>query len=397
MPPVGYIAPRYLITIEGTELKTDITEFIESVIYEEGDNVASSIQIRLNNLNYLFNEHKAFLEGNKVDLWMGYTDSKLEFMNRCRIVRPNPEFPRSGIPKMSIEARGLEIDLMTEPKKGKYWRNRKDSEIFKTLMGQHNIVPDSRDTQIRKEERLQKKGMSEWQFLQHLSKLNGYSIDIRYDHRKFGGAYIGYFGPPDREPEHTFRFSYGTGESDATLLEFMPEVSLPSATTKLVMTYVDATLRKSRSIEVETTGKKIEKVRFVSTAGQLRATKEMTNGPGAKISAFGQTEEVLPDRRFRSLKEAKRFLASWWARREREFITARGVLVGEPSLRKGQIHTFVLPDVRHSGRWRITSVRHSMAGGQLYETEFTASKIVVDSEVGRDASDSKVRVRERDH
>ena len=403
MIDANYLAPRFLISVEGTKLKTDITAFVRSVTYEEGDDVVSSINIDLKNPEFRFNDDKVFLEGNKVDLWMGYSGTnkghgKLTFMNRCTIMKPNPVFPRgSQMPSFNVEARHAATEkLMNDEPTGKRYVGLIDSKIVERIYNFVGVASFLIDTPKRgpKAVRLRKKGMSFWKFIQYLARVNGYVVDVRYDMDT--GSDLGYFGPSEGSTDQKFTFTYGTGESDATLLEFQPDFSLPASKSKIEVTFIDPKTRKTRKFEIEADRREAEEVKYVGPSGARKAQREVRNGPSIILSAFGERIETVADRRFRSVADAKRFVSAWWARREREFIFGRGVVVGEPTLRRGQVHRLVLPDKRLTGDWRLTSVRHSMSPGQLYETEFTATKVVLGSKVGDTVSSGDVTVSEKD-
>lgn len=398
----NYFAPRFLISVEGTKLKTDVTSLVSSVTYEEGDDVVSSINIDLMNPGFFFNENKMFLEGNKVDLWMGYAATnkdhgKLTFMNRCTVMKPNPRFPRSGMPTFNVECRHEATEkLMDDEPTGKRYVGLKDSEIVERILNFVGVGSFTFETPARgsKAVRLRRKGTSFWKFVQYLARINGYLLDVRHDIKQ--GLDLGYFGPTERSADNKFTFTYGTGDSDATLLDFDPDISLPSSKSKIEVTFIDPKTRKTRKFEIEADRRDAEEVKFVGPGGARPAQREVKNGPAVILSAFGERVETIADRQFKSIADAKRWVSAWWARREREFIFGRGTVIGEPTLRRGQVHRIVVPDKRLTGDWRITSVRHRMAAGSPYETEFTATKVVLGSKVGDTVSSSGVNVSEAD-
>jgi phage protein D len=202
-----YTAFRYLISVEGTKLKADVTDFIQSVVYEEGENVASKIELDVANPDFRFSESKVFAEGNAVDLWMGYVGKPLGFMGRGIIVKPNPTFPRSGVPRFRVTAHDVSRKLMNVGKddKGKTYKKKKDSAIAEEIFKEIEVSPFVVATKGLKT-RTRKKGDSRWLFLQRLAKLNGYSVNIRYDPTK--GTHLGWFGPADgEEQEEKYKFS----------------------------------------------------------------------------------------------------------------------------------------------------------------------------------------------
>lgn len=398
-PKVDLLAPRYVIVVEGTKLKSDVTAFISSVEYEEEQDHSSKITLEVLNQDFRFLDERVFAEGNEVDLWMGYAGKPMHFMNRGIIVKPDPRFPRSGIPRMTIVANDLSQNLMTvgAKDKGKVYSKMKDSDIASKIFKEEGIGPfvfQTKGTVTRQ----RKKGKSRWDFLKELARLHNFTVWVRYDPEQ--SMYMGYFGPPDVSDQPTkHKFIYGTGEADATLLEFDPKMSLPSQSTEVEVTWTDPKTRKTHRIKCEVKKKDAERTRFTAAAGAVgkdKLKKKVQNGPSVVITCFGQREEVIADRKFSSAAEAKRFAASWFDARQKDFLFGNGVLVGSPDVRLGHIHELKGLGTRLSGDWVLTRVSHRMAGQGLYETSFSGTKRVLKSVVGAPENVSKVKAEEEE-
>jgi phage protein D len=278
-----------------------------------------------------------------------------------------------------------------ERDKGRTYSKKRDSEIAESIFKEIEVAPFTIQTKGLKT-RTRKKGTPRWQFLKRIARLNGYVVDIRYDPTK--KLHVGFFGPADAETqEEVFKFSYGTGEPDATLLEFTPDTSLPSQNTKLEVTYTDPKTRKTHRVEVEVVRKDAERTKFTGTDGAKKLKKEIANGPSVTLTVFGQSEEVITDRQFTSAKDAKRWASAWWDRRQREFSFGRGSVLGVNTLRKGQVHEFKGLGNRLSGKWQLTSVIHRQSGNSLYEVEMTATKVVLSSLVSAPGNVANVKDR----
>lgn len=398
LPGVGQLAPRYVIVVEGTKLKSDVTAFIASVEYEEEQDRASKITLEVLNHGFRFLDEKVFAEGNEVDLWMGYAGKPLHFMNRGIIVKPDPRFPRSGIPRMTITAHDLSQNLMTvgAKDKGKSYAKMRDSEIAAKIFKEEGIGPFVFQTKGLVT-RTRKRGKSRWEFLRELARLHNFTVWVRYDPTQ--RMYLGYFGPPDVSDQPTkHRLIYGTGEPDATLLEFDPRMSLPSQSTEVEVVWTDPKTRKSYRIKCEVKKKDAERTRFTAAAGAVgkgeRLRKKVPNGPAVTLTCFGQREEVIADRKFTCPADAKRFAAAWFDARQKDFLFGSGVLLGSPDIRLGHVHELKGLGPRLSGDWVLTRVSQKMSGGSLYETSFTATKKVLKSVVGAPENVSKVTSEE---
>jgi phage protein D len=396
MPSVktDLLAPRYVIVIEGTKLKEDVTAYISSVEYEEEPNSSSKITLEVLNQDMRFLDERVFAEGNKVDLWMGYAGKPLHFMNRGIIVKPDPRFPRSGIPRMTITANDLSQTLMTTgaKDKGKVYSKTLDSDIVSKIFKEKGIAPFVFQTK-GKVTRVRKKGKTRWEFLKELAKLHNFVVWVRYDPEQ--GTDLGYFGPPDVSDQPTkHKFVYGTGELDATLLEFDPKMSLPSQSTEVEVSYTDPKTRKVHRIKCEVKKKDAEKMRFTAATGKDKAKQKILNGPSVTLTCFGQREEVIADRVFSSPVEAKRFAAAWFDARQQDFLFGRGTIVGSPDVRLGHVHELKGLGLRLSGDWVLTRVSHRMGGSGLYETSFDGTKKALKSVVGAPENVSQVKAEE---
>lgn len=388
------LAPRYLIKVQGTELREDVTRFIRSVEFLEQENSAARISLDVANPGFRWLESKTFAEGNEIDLWMGYVDRPLAFMGRGIVVRPNPRFPRSGMPSMRIVAHDVSRKLMDagEKDRGKVYKKKADSEIAEEIFREIEAAPFVFETKGRRG-RVRKRGVSRWQFLTKLARLHDFVVFVKYDPRK--RVNVGYFGPPDVEDQpEKFDFSYGTGEQDATLLEFFPDVNLSGQTTKLEMTWTDPKSRKTHRLEVEVERKVKESPLFVGTEGKRELKKPITSGPSVAFTILGQRTEEVVGRSFKSTADAKRFAAAWFQARQDEFALGSGVVLGNERVRRGHVHGLLGIGTRLSGDWHFTSTTHRMSSGGIYETEFTGRRVVLENVLGAPAGVAKVRNRE---
>lgn len=400
-----FLAPRYLLKVEGTKLEADVTRFVESVEFEEDEDAASKITIKINNHGFRFCDAKVFAEGNRLDLWMGYVGQPLVFMQRGTIVRPDPDFPRDGTPMMTVVAHDASRRLMDVPDddRGKTYRKMRDSEIAEAVFRE---VGASAFTYRTSEvvTRTRKRGDTRWEFLRDLALRNGFQFWLRYD--PIERADVGYFGPPWRGARddlpsfqtEKYVLSYGTNEADALLLEFHPRMSLEGQDVKVKMTFTTLKSRRTREIEINVSKlgqrSQAEKVKFTGAASTDRIRKPLATGPAVRFQAFGERMDVIPDRRFHSPKEARHFAVAWFRAMEDEFVLGRGTALGLPKLRRGQIHRFVLPSTRLTGDWRIVGTTHRMESGCVYETEIRARRLPPRSVVQSVADITPARVTE---
>lgn len=376
----NFVAPRYLISVEGTKLKGDVTRFISGVRFREAEDEASKITLTVINDRFRFLDEKVFAEGNKIDLWLGYSGRPLSFMDRGTIVAPNPQFPRSGMPTLTVEAHGAARILMDPDVKkhdrGRVFRQMRDSEIASKLFREEGILPFVFHTKALGT-RVKKRGQTRWDFLKQLARLHGFVIWVRHDLER--GAPMGYFGPPDVEDQPVKRkFVYGG--ADATLFSFSPRFDFPSQATKVELAYTDPQTGKSFKVTTEVKKKTAEKTRFASVVGKEKLQKPIKNGPTVALTVFGQREYVMVPRPFTSPAAAKQYAAAWFARHEREFAWGDGESLGTPDVRQGHVHELAGIGARLSGDWQFSEVEHDVSRG--YALHFKVRKVVLDSVVG---------------
>lgn len=390
----AYLAPRYLIKVEGTKLSKDVTQYISSVEFTEQENSAAKIVISVSNCNFRFLDTKIFAEGNKLDLWMGYVSKPFKFMARGIIVKPNQNFPRSGIPILTVIAHDMSRKLMRlrENDNGKVYKKKRDSEIASLIFKSIEATPDVKATTGLKT-RVRKRGVTPWQFLKKLAKINGYIITVKYDIKK--KTNVGYFGPPlDENQPNKYNFIYGSGEQDSTLLDFRPDMSLASQETKLEMSYTDEKTRKTHKLVIDISDKKAEDTLFNASGGKKKLKKTIANGPSITFNIFGQQMKTVVGRTFKSTADAKRFAAAWFQSMQNEFVLGSGTVLGVSDIRRGHVHELNGLGNRLSGDWHFTSVSHSMQSGSIYEVRFTARKVVLDNVLGTPSGVTKVKNEE---
>lgn len=386
-----YLAPRFQIKVEDTSLENDILRYVTGVEYVEQEDSASKIVLHITNKELRFSESRLFAEGNHIELWMGY-GNKLKFMNRCQIVKPNPMYPRDSLPQLNVVAYDLSHKLMGNEKdfKGKVYRKKKDSEIASAIFKKYFITPDVVDTKKIISTRVHKKAMNPWEFLKKMAKINDYVINVRYDIE--AKKFLGYFGPSEIEKqEMVYDLAWGEGEIDSVLFEFYPDISIPSQTTDLEMVYTDFRTKKTKKIKIQIDKKKAEDTLYKAYNGKEKLKVFFNNGPSIAFNIYGQRLKSVQGPTFKSVKDAKRYAAMWFTRMQEEFIIAEGTCLGIPDLRMGQTHDFNGLGSRFNGEYHITSVRHTMTPGNIYEVDFTARKVIQDSFLGTKNNLSKVK------
>jgi phage protein D len=298
--------------------------------------------------------------------------------------------PSLNVVAHDLSRKLMDADTTKKQNRGKVYSKKLDSEIAEEIFKEVEAAPFVFATKGRKT-RVRKRGVTRWQFLRRLARINNFVVFVRYDVEK--RANVGFFGPPDvADQPKKYRFSYGTGELDSTLLEFFPDLSLPSQATKLEMVYTDAKTRKTHRIEIDVS-KKSERTLFTAAGGKKPLKEQIKSGPSVTFTVFGQRTRTIVGRSFVSPADAKRFAAVWFQSMQDEFALGNGTLLGVETLRMGHVHELAGIGSRLSGDWHFTSVSHRMSG-DIYEVDFTARKVVLENVLGTPAGVAKAKNRE---
>ena len=435
------IAPGFEISISGrdtseaTSLFSAVRPLVQSVVYEEDEEMSSLMEINIINQPdtgpgrpvdwRAVIDSKAFQEGNFIDLWMGYGNSR-HFMDRGEIVKWLPRFSSDGPQTITLKAfdgrhrmaRGnqfrVRIGKGKKQRKTAY-RNTPDEDIVKRIAQKYGYgvrfdIPEARKKKtsvltsvngVPKKivrhvfpTRVQGSGVSDWDFLRRLAEINRFDLWVQFD--PFDDNFVVNFkqrldtGPP------RFLFTYNPNDpadEPGSLLEAEPDFSINDQVTDVEVLLYD---RKRRVIERTTISdaNPEEDLKLSSKRvgpGQLKAKKSIQVGARVRFSAFGQVNEAISDMPFRNKKQAANFVQNFLRERERDFLLLSGTIVGLPLLRARDTHEIRGLGQRIDGIYRFINVRHEMQPGSIYRTTFTAHKVLTNN-VARRSPTTRVEI-----
>jgi phage protein D len=105
---------------------------VNDVTFEEDIEGADMISITINNPDLTLQDSRLFVEGNNIDLWMGYDGRRAFYMGRGLIVQVEPEFPQKGMPTIKLTAYDKSYYMMEEgkaeivPEGSEWWQRRRE-------------------------------------------------------------------------------------------------------------------------------------------------------------------------------------------------------------------------------------------------------------------------------
>lgn len=412
-------APAFQLVVNGAVMPERITARIESVEYEDNEELFDQLKIVLKGFIYddevgrdvpipeWVQSTTIFSEGNIVWLRLGY-NATLQLVGGAEIVKR--EFAYGSNPKATIIAyEPLHRMANQWAEKAIAYKGKLSATIVKEL-GQKSeysgVIGALFDTSNIKKlpaftprAEVQKAQESDYHFIKRMALVRGWQFYTRFDEESKKFAL--FYGPDVDQQDSVFKYTYNPlhelllGED--TIIEITPEVNLIDQSTEIEIISFN-----------EKTGKRIgHKAKYVPLEDGAAAVNrkftqsninfensELKNPTYYRFSAFGNNKRLVTDRPFKNEGEAKKFIINWARQTIKNFITCRGKVVGNEFIQSRQIHFFLGLGLTFSGsqlkpaKWYLTKVIHKISGGGgdlVYTTEFEARKTVEwlpDSDLG---------------
>lgn len=233
----------------------------------------------------------------------------------------------------------------------------------------HTTVRGSRPRTV-----VQKSGTSDWEFIKKLAKQRGYIVFTFFDFSS--RRWIGYWGPPNNVPQgKSYKFSYGQGD-ESTIESISPKISVRNQKTEIDLMYVDPRSNREQRLRVSMDQLSRYSPEFRGPDGNGTIDEPLGTGPQVTLTINGQRTQVLANRRFTDINDARRWLMAFWIRHAADFCTAEGkTIIGLPEMRARQVHE-IIGIGRVSGGYFITKATHKMGAGQFYSVSFASYRIV---------------------
>jgi hypothetical protein len=410
------LSPNFYLQISGKDtskaapLFDAIRPYIESISFEEDEEMASMLEINLINksrdeldtkadFRAVLN-NKAFQEGNFIDIWIGYEGLALDYKGRVEIVKWLPNFPADGPITFTIKgydgrhkmtkSNQFKVKQSGKARRRKtFYKGLTDDKIVKKIAAKYGYgadtdIPETKRRQVTTivnkqpktksvvPTRVQPSDMNDWAFLKKLANINRFDLWVAYDQSK--KQFVVNFKKRPDATSAIFKFEYQQGLG--SLIEAQPDFSIQDQPTDVEVLYFD---KKKRTIErtVISDSSRAEVVKLTSAGvGNLEVKKEIGRGASVRFTAFGQQIEVFADRPFASKSEATTFVQNYLKDREDDFLLLRGKVVGVESLSPRQVHECVGMSTRLDGFYRFTQVKHVQGPGEIYSCDILANKVL---------------------
>lgn len=378
------LAPNFVIKFDGKIASDSLANHVQSVEIDMALDLADKIDIKINNpigerdgvFGTIWAEDPTFDEGVLVEAYFGY-GNRLSLMGGWYLTERASDYPENGSPTLHLVGYDYSTRLMNDNEKGRPFKDKKDSQIVQEVitLGKYKLALDIEPTK-ETVSRIQKQGMSDWEFMKKLAELNGYDLWVDRQAELQGVLGISdvlHFRPRDfPEQDEYYTFEY-LKDGDGTLLNFSPERSLSGQSTELEVIWADPKTKRPL-ITTATAGDSQEEGITLQTRA-ARGTEDDT-GPSVRAKAYGRAVEVVADKPFRNGAEIRNFAKNYFKDRERSYTQGRGRIIGVESLRPGQLHYLKNLGQEFSGKYNFTQTIHRMTSGGGYDLEFSAFKVV---------------------
>jgi len=344
--PNSPLVPDFDIIINGTALSADAKSHTIALTVENDVNLPSLFIIEITGSTAQDNELKwiddpNFAIGNSVEISLGYVN-ELETVLMGEITALEPEFTQNRSPSLTI--RGYDRShRLQRGNKIRSFVQQKDSDIAAQIARENGLSANVTDSEVLHDYILQG-NQTDLDFLQQRAKAINYEIIVEDKTLNFR--------PVANATGETLTLSL---QSD--LIEFYPSMSSVGQITEVNVQGWDSKEKKA----IASSAKKGSEVSQM--AGK-------TLGSGLVESVFGQAVSVVCDRPIFNQAEADQIAKAKFNQSLLGLIIGEGTCFGRTDLKAGEVIKIDVASQRFSGKYYVTSVKHSYKAARGYYTYF---------------------------
>ncbi|PJF40818.1 MAG: phage late control D family protein [Chloroflexi bacterium] len=350
MTDLHELVPDFSILVNGSELSTDILVDVVGVSVHQDVNAASMFTIRMMTWDIQKSEltwvdDSLFNVGNTVSIKMGYVDHVQEVI-AGEITGLELEYIAAEPPQLVVRGYDRRHRLL-RGRKTKSFLNMKDSDIAKQIAGNHSLSPTVVDTKVKLDYVLQH-NQTDMEFLLDRAQRIGYEVVV--EDKKL------YFRPRQVAGSEAL-----TLDLQQDLLEFFPRLT--------AVTQVG---------EMSVRGWDIKKKEAITGKATSESTKLGSKTGTKAAGTFGTRAEWSVERPVSTKAEADAIAQGRFDEMALAYVTAEGKILGNTSLKAGEIVKIEGAGKRFSGKYYVTSAVHTYMPRTGYETNFTLRRNATD-------------------
>lgn len=391
------LAPAWDLMINGaTLLPSGVKALIESVSVDANVDGADELVIvaKAYNPTGLPGERWALVgstllaPGNLATVYAGYADGDLPVaLQRFRMVAEEVDYNAGDVPTVTFRGYSAAARL-GEHTDARAWEGPiSDSAIVEEIAAEHGLTVDVEATPTRDKGRHKKRGTSDLAFIRQLAVANGYGPPVvRYD--EAADADILTFKAQTVDTSTALTFTHDPVEAEAdvasgNLIRFRASLDLHGVPTQIVVggfdpetqTPVVVTMKITDAGQdpVILTGTKAKPYKFKGASEfQAKALADSDDPRKDVIETIALPSTVI------TVEDAVDWATRWVKLRAQAFLTGEAVILGNPSVWIGQVHTFQGLAPSHVGFWEVLGCRHTFDGNG-YTTALELGRILEDA------------------
>jgi hypothetical protein len=229
-------------------------------------------------------------------------------------------------------------------------------------------------TAYEEREVVQKAGTTDWDFIKGLARKHGFILFVFFDIES--NTWVGFWGPAEHVPQdQQFEFEYKR-DVDSTVENVTPTLSMRGQSTEIDLIYTDPRNRRESRLRIAVENVSDYSPEFRGPDGPMQIEDPVGNGPEVTLLIHGQRIVTHARQPFETAEEARQWLMGYWLRHANDFLLIEGkTIIGIPELRAREFHLFTGIG-RLEGEYFVTTARHRLSPGQLYQTEFSGRKVL---------------------
>lgn len=377
--PHKSMAPTFDVAIAGSKLGRGLSELVESLEYESVDGIADEARLTIANPDFVLSDSPLWQPGNEMDLWFGY-GTQIDHVGRVIIVRPEIDFPRSGMPKITVKGYTKDM-LMMQNTPGEEEASTRKFEVdlihdaVERVASRKAYHFDSLDIDRTpgRSATIQKADQSDYEYVKGLANVVGFLFWADYT---LDDKWAFHFRDPlvllAQEKKYTLEYARGDA---STLLDFRPELSLTGAVTKLQAQVRDPETNKKWVVEFNDT-EIAPDAKYTGDPEKVIDETHTTAGAVVRLFFGDYAIDVVSDKKFKSDADLRLWAQQWFRRKRENFIIGRGTTIGIEDLRARQTHALKGLTKSLDGDYYFARARHVFNGSDGYLTDFSARKVL---------------------
>ncbi len=343
MPSSQYVALR--IKVEGSYISTTTEDHLIDVVVEDDLHQPAMAVMRFHDPDFTLIDGTTFNLGKSIEILAAKTASSTSSVFKGEVVSLEPEFTRS---ERALVVRCYDRShRLYRVSKTRTFTKKTDSAIVSQIAQESGLQAQVTATSEQHDYVIQA-NQTDMDFIRARAARNGYRV--RVDDRKL------VFEPAEQTGTDATDQEWGE-----TLLEFHARLSA---------------VAQPNSIEVRSWDAKAKQaiVGTASTPTVPDAIGESKKGAQLAQTAFGSSATmVVSNCSVRTSGEATKMAQSLLNAAANDYLYADGLALGEPTIKAGVLVKLSGLGTKFSGKYFVTSARHTYAPMQGYLTEFVVS------------------------